>query len=175
MDMLELLYAQAPRLTFFDMSRPGEDDSSLAVQFNPSEFVEKVEAEYGRLQPLGHPHQVLQYQGTTNWATTMQVFWLVRDEPTMLQLRKARRFLSSLVYPSGSAQSVVTGGPPDVLVVWPNTQSMVVRITGLTFQNHRFSHTGEVIQWTATINYEERRTTRWTSEDARRSGALRSG
>ena len=85
-----------------------------------------------------------------------------------------RRFLLSLCYPSGAAGSIVDGGPPRVLFVWPELFSMTVVVSGLKIRHTRFARTGGTTRYFATLTVEEIRDVRITSEDVRRQGTRRS-
>lgn len=168
-------YGLVPRLTLFDLTKVGEDNSSLEVQFNPSEFEEEISALYGKLQPVGQPHQVLQYQGTENHKVNLTLFYLAQDVYTKAQGKRAKKWLMSLLYPNSTqgTGTIAQTSPPDVLVVWPGTLSMVCRLMRVRFSNQRFSRSGEVVQFEAACTFEEHRTTRWTSDDAREYGSFK--
>lgn len=166
--------SRAPRLSFFDTSRPGEEDATCQTQFNPTEWEEELNAEYAHLQPIGMPHQVLQYTGTSNHRVSFDLFWLVQDPETREQCAKARRFLEAMFYPSGQAKSVATGSPPDILVVCPTILSMSVKFLTLRRKNSLFNKRGEVVQWNASLTCEENRRKRLTREEVLKYGTLRS-
>lgn len=166
--------SRAPRLSFFDTSRPGEEEAMCQAQFNPTEWDQELSAEYAHLVPIGMPHQVLQYTGTSNHRINLDLFWLVQDPETKEQCSKARRFLEAMFYPSGSAKSVATGSPPDILVVWPTVLAMPVKFLTLRIRNMLFNKRGEVIQWNASLTCEESRRKRLTREEVLKYGTLRS-
>lgn len=145
----------------------------LEIQFNPTQFKERLSVAYGRPQIIGQSHQEMQYLGTTNIVVPMQFFFLSRDPETHKLGLSSKNFLYSLCYPVKTAESIVSGAPPRVLVVWPNTLSLTCKITQLEINNQRFNIHGEVTQFTANCTFEEIRELRWTSEDARALGVRR--
>lgn len=150
---------------------------SVAVQYNPQQFEETVEVLYARIGILGMPHQALQYLGTGNHQLRMDIF---HDSTTLAvhQAGKAvRNFLLSLCYPkhleAGDEAGILTGAPPRVLVAWPRVLSMTCRLSGLRFVNQRFNRHGDLVQFTASVSFEEVRDVRLTGVEVRRRGTLR--
>lgn len=160
-----------PRLRLFNL----RTNEGFVMQFNPTQFTERLAINYGRPQVLGQSHQELQYLNTSNLTVPMQLFFLSRDIRTHAGGQEVKRFLYSLCYPVRGAGSVIGGAPPRVLVVWPNTLSLTCKITSLEINNQRFNRASEVVQFTANCNFEEMRDIRWTSEDARQLGVRRTG
>lgn len=159
------------RLKIFNLNT----NENITVQFNPTEFTENLEVNYGRPTVLGQSHQTLQYLNTSNFAVPMELFFLSRDQDTHAKGMDSKAFLYSLCYAPNQADSIVSGAPPRAFIVWPpNVLTLTCKITRLTIRNQRFNRDGEVVQYTANCVFEEMRDVRWTSQDARRRGANRS-
>ena len=172
--MSAFLDTSPPKVTLFDMSRPGEADSSLELQFNPTEYRRKIQANYSRLEPIGMPHTVLQYKNTPNQVVTMNMFFMVRGKDTANICAKALAWMESLMYARRRATTIQGGSPPDVLLVWPGDLTMRVKVMNVSETASRFARTTTgTSQMTLAVTFEEVRTSRWTLEQARRYGGLR--
>ena len=136
--MTDQIHIPPPRVTLFDMSRPGEEDSTLPLQFNPTEYKRKIQVNYSRLAPIGQPHEVLQYRGTSNQVITMSMFFLARGIGTATVCDDAKSWMESLCYPRRSVTTIKGGAPPDVLLVWPSDLTMTVKLMSVNESNERF-------------------------------------
>lgn len=181
--MTDSVFKTAPRVRFVNI-RSGE---GITAQFNPTEFEEGLEAQYNRQQVLGLSHQVLQFIGTGNHHFTMELFWNrgvtpeVREEDLanigiseISELAEAKAFFESLMYPTGGATSITSGAPPRVLVVWPGVLSMTCVLMAMNTTNERFNSRGETVEATMSLQFEEIRDVRITSQEVRQFGARRS-
>jgi hypothetical protein len=149
---------------------------SVEAQFNPTELEEALEVNWARQTVPGLSHQPLQFVNTGNVKFTLELAFEAQDPTADLdQILHARRFLQSLCYPRRGATSVIGGGPPRVLFVWPSFVSLTCVITTLTFKYSRFNLAGTPIQFTAKLGLEEIRDVRLLSEDVLASGTQRSG
>lgn len=150
---------------------------TLEVIFNPSELDPQFEVLYQRVAPPGLPHQILQYQGTSNVSIPMTLYadaYDQNDTEIVDRINDFQRFLMSLGYPDESADSVLSGAPPSVLVVWPNVVSFVAKLTGrVSFKYMTIGPFGYVLRYTAQVTFEEFREVRLTSQDVRASGMVR--
>lgn len=88
-------------------------------------------------------------------------------------IEAVRNFLLALAYPIQST-NVGGGGPPRVHVAWPNHMSMTCIVKGVRFRNSRFNQSGSVVEYTASVSFEEFRETRITSSEIRNLGTFRS-
>lgn len=180
--MTDSVYKRAPRVRFINI-RSGE---GITAQFNPTEFEEGLEVQYTRQQVLGLSHQVLQYINTGNHRFSMELFWdrnitpEIREEnlgdigvSEITELSEAKAFFESLCYPTGGATSITSGAPPRVLVVWPGVLSMTCVVMSMNTVNERFNYLGETVQATMSIQFEEIRDVRITSQEVRQFGARR--
>lgn len=163
--------APPPRMRIFNL-RTNEE---VVAQFNPSQFSERVQVNYGRPAVLGLSHQEMQYLNTSNLVIPMQLFFYSADTGTHFNNVETKKFLYSLCYPVAGADSIVGGAPPRALVVWPSVLSLTCKLTQLLINNQRFNKHAEVTQFTANVTFEEMRDVRWTSEDARNLGVRRTG
>jgi hypothetical protein len=163
-----------PRVSFTDL-RTAE---SFDMPFTPEGFSEKVSPQWNRQAILGMSHQNLQFGYTDNYQISGMVFpFLLPDPPGpggLTMLDDGRRFLMSLCYPSETADSVRTGGPPRVLILWPNLLSLTCVLDGLTITHQAFNSEGNTVRFTASVDLVEIRDVRLTSETVRARGTRRS-
>jgi hypothetical protein len=152
--------------------RTGED---LEVLFNPELLEEQVGPVWERLEIPGLSHQVLQYKNTSNHTFQLELYSMAHSRIFQTGIDDFRKFLLSLCYPPAAANGIATGGPPRVLLVWPNLVSMTCVVAGnIAFKHTRFTLQGLSSRWTAQLPLEEIRDQRLTSEDVRRLGTRRS-
>lgn len=169
--------ARMPRVIIASI-RTGE---FVEMPFVPSELNEEIAVEYARQKVVGMSHEILQYVGTTNHKFSGLQFDFVGTPTgtTATVDRQAtaldtRLFLMSLCYPSVNAQSIRTGGPSRVLFAWPNLISMTCVLSNLKIVHKKFDVNGRPTLFGATLDLEEIRDVRLTSEAVRSSGTLRS-
>lgn len=167
----EVADSRPPRIRIFNL----RTNEGLLMQFNPTQFSERLAVNYGRPTVLGMSHQELQYLNTTNLTIPMEFFFLSRDPATHEGGAEVKRFLYSFCYPVAGADAIVGGAPPRALVVWPGVLSLTAKLTQLNINNQRFNRHAEVVQFTANCQFEEMRNVRFTSDDARRLGVRRTG
>lgn len=163
--------AQPTRMTIGNL-RTGETQE---VFFNPTELQKQLSVNWTRQRVPGLPHEPLQYQNTSNLQVTLELYCQATDRAEDADLiDDFERFLMSLCYPSASADSIATGAPPRVLVVWPNVMSFQAVVAGnVQFRHTQFATDGRSLRYTATLPLEEIRDFRLTSEDVRRQGTRR--
>lgn len=162
---------RAPRVRLFNL----RTQEGFAIQFNPTQFEERVAVNYARPPVLGHSHQELQYLNTNNLQVPMQFFFLSRDIASHEVVQDAKAFFYSLVYPVNEPGSIVGSAPPRCLLVWPKVLSLTAKVTQLSIKNQRFNSDGEVVQLLIDCQFEEMRNVRYTSNAARVNGSRRSG
>jgi hypothetical protein len=165
------VFARPPRLVIFNLN----ENEGYEVQFNPTQFQESLSVNYDRMDVMGFSHKPLQYNSTSNMVIQMDLFFLSQDAPTHVSGQKVRRFLYSLCYAPKNTQAIVSGQPPRVLVVWPNTMSLTAKLTKLDITNTRFNILGQITEFTAAVEFEEVMDVRWTSEDALAQGIQKGG
>ena len=171
MGLAEATETAPPRMRIFNL----RTNERFVLQFNPSQFSERLQVNYARPSVLGQSHQELQYLNTANLVIPMQFFFYSADQAAHAKGQDAKKFLHALCYPVSGADSIVGGAPPRALVVWPNVLSLTTKLTMLVTNNQRFNIKGELVQFTANVTFEEMRDVRWTSEDARILGLRRTG
>jgi hypothetical protein len=143
------------------------------VMFNPDELEESFQVNWTRRQVPGLPHEPLQYSNTGNLTTTLNLYCISRDED-QVESDDFKRFIISLGYPRSTADSIATGAPPRVLLIWPQHLSIQCVVNGnVSFKTTAFSIDGRALRWSASVPFEEIRDFRLTSEDARRLGHRR--
>lgn len=158
------------------------------AMFNPAQLEESIGVKYNRQSVPGLSHQPLQYGNTENYKFTLALFY--RAQATELtnpftaaaiknkrpkglsDVLEMRKFLQSLCYPV-QATTVGGGGPPRVLVVWPNILTMVCVVTGIKFVNSRFNIEGTPVEYVATVSFEEIRDDRISMDEVRDLGGER--
>ena len=145
------------------------------AMYNPTEFEEQVDVNWNAINVVGLSHQPLQYGGTGNWRFSLELFVLsdTRLFESISNTTQIRNFLMSLAYPV-AATSVSEGGPPRVCVSWPNLMTLTCVVQSIKFSNSRFNYEGYPVEWTASIDFEEIRDTRITSQKIRQDGTSRS-
>jgi hypothetical protein len=150
--------------------RTGE---TLDAQYNPTDFEEKISVNWQRLAVPGMSHKVLQYQGTENHGFSFDFYSRGFTNAEAMALRDWRNFLASLCYPSEGASSIRDGAPPRVLVVWPTLLSMTCVIGSVVFRNQSFGADLRLTRMVASVDFEEIRDVRLTSEEVRLRGSRR--
>lgn len=167
---IEAATAPPERMHLVDL-RTGEDRE---VFFNPDQLQEQLSVNWARLTVPGLSHQVLHYVNTNNHSLDIDLYLAAHSLLERQLMDDWRRFLLSLCYSSGGAGGVADGGPPRVLLVWPQMFSMVVVLGSLKIRHTRFAQSGASTRYFATISVEEIRDMRLTSEDVRAQGTRRS-
>lgn len=144
------------------------------VQFNPTEFSRALEVEYARQTIPGLPHKVLQYISTSNSTFQLDLFFDADNREQMLNNLATRRFIESLCYPRG-VDTIIDGGPPRVLFVWPTFVSLTTVVTGVGETFTKFASDGSPTGFTLAVALEEVRDFRLLSDDVIMQGLQRSG
>jgi hypothetical protein len=158
------------------------------AMFNPTQFEEGVGVNYTRQNVPGLSHKPLQYAGTDNYKFELALYYraqatdlanpfaqsAVRDKKPkgLSDVLEMRKFLQSLCYPVQST-TVGGGGPPRVLVVWPNVITLVCVVVGLKIQNRRFNVEGTPVEYVANVTFEEIRDDRIDMDEVRDLGTER--
>jgi hypothetical protein len=143
-------------------------DEGYKVQYQPVAFTESVSAEWRSVQLPGYSHEVLFYSHTTSHNTGFALKFLGIDDAEVEAINLLKRFLLSLVYPVEDGTS-----PPDVLVIWPNTLRMIGVIRKVDIANEAFRQDGTLTEFTATIEFTERRSYQLDSATVARLGSVR--
>jgi hypothetical protein len=148
---------------------------SIDAQFNPSELEEMLDVNWARQTVPGLSHQPLQFVNTGNTKMSFELRFEAQDPTTTLdRLLRDRRFLQSLCYPRRGASTVIGGGPPRALFIWPKIVSLTCVVTGLAFRYTRFNLDGTPIEFACRVSLEEIRDVRLFSEDVLNDGTQRS-
>lgn len=170
MGLNESLGLRPPRMSLINLAT----GVGLDVQFNPTEFSEKLGVNYARQVVPGLGYAVLQYVNTNNLTWSMEIYYTASPGPDALeQLKRARRWLHSVCYPR-NANSVGSGGAPRLLFVWPDVFAMTCVLTEHAGKFTRFNAAGQPVQYTATVTFEDARDTRILSEEVFQVGTQRS-
>jgi hypothetical protein len=157
------------RMTITDL----QADESITVQFNPKELKRKLAANYAMKEVLGNSHQEHEYLNTVTQELTFDLFSLVETPEQLAQSEDAMKFLESLLYAPANPDSIASGAPPRVLIVWPNTLSLTCRLGAIEFTHQRFNRHGHTTQWTARTTWTQALLRRITKQDVRTHGARR--
>lgn len=145
----------------------------MEAQFNPEQLERTVSVAYARLAVIGHSHEVLQYSFRKNESLSFELcFDSLCGAGSKIE---AANQLDAMTAGSREAQDIASGGPPDVLFLWPGVLKMRVRIIDLKYKYKRFAWAkgGQPTWWSVQVNVEEARTTRLYAEDIRRNGLMR--
>lgn len=145
----------------------------VEAQFNPTQFSRALEVEYARQTVPGLSHKVLQYVATNNTTFELELFFTSDNADQAVRNLVTRRTIESFCYPRG-VTSVVNGGPPRVLFVWPTFISLTTVLTGVTETYTRFANDGMPTGFTLGITLEEVRDVRMLSKDVLLNGLQRS-
>ena len=150
-----------------------DDNETIFAQFNPQELERQVRVNYAKKAVLGASGQPHEYLQTDNTAIRFSLFFYADTTAGIEELKKGINFLESLCYAKEAPQSIAQGAPPQVLLVWPRTLALVVRIINLNFQHQRWNLVGDTTQCTVEVNSEVIAVNRITKSPVRQSGANR--
>lgn len=141
-------------------------NEEVIAQLNPTEFEDEVGADYDKLSTPGQSHERMHFRNTQNYVVTMDLYFRAYTEAEYAEMNRARHMLQSWCYPRGSISSVLNlaGGPPSLLATWPEIFSIECKLLRCRFRNRKFRPTGGVVQWIASVQFEEDRSKRLTSE-----------
>lgn len=146
----------------------------VEVQFNPEKLEEEVSINWAKLHIPGHGHQLQQFVNTNNHGVALELYYRATNEEEMKRLEETRKFLLSLCYPSEAAGDVVSGAPARVLFVWPNLFAFTCYVQKVKLVHVSFAQDGRPTRFNATLELEEVRDGRLTSEEVRANGTRRS-
>ncbi len=141
------------------------DGETLASQFLPAEFETTLEVEYVKLKVPGLSHAPQQYVQTGNQGFDLELVYRTREADDAEWIAQARNFCQSLCYPRAGADSIITGAPSRVLVVWPNFLSLTCIVTKVQEKHSAFSREGFPVRSVFRLTLEEIRDVRLTAED----------
>ena len=150
-----------------------DNGTVLRPQFNPAEFTESFDVNYARQRVPGLSHQVLQYINTNNDKLRMKLVFIADNEAQAVENLKSKRILQSFGYPRRGGDAVIGGGPPRLIVIWPNVISLRCVLASASFNFNRFDRTGRPIQFTAEVQFEEIRSVRLLSDEVELNGSRR--
>jgi len=150
-------------------------NETMRAQFNPERLEEDIAATWNKLVVPGYSHQPLQFIHTGNESFDVELFWRGTSSDELEKMRQDRRFLKSLEFPRGRAETVAGGAAPRVLFVWPRMLSIVCVVRRVRFVHEEFNRYGQARVSRATVQLEEIRDTRLTSREVRRDTGLRYG
>lgn len=159
----------------------------VEAHFNPVALEKVIKVHWNKLPVPGLSHQRHQYHHTEN----VQFKFDLQFEALQITLHTkgqsavrgfdgpngigtAARFIESLCYPAGDAQSVQDGAPPRVLFFWPNFLSITCVVAEEHWKTTMFAQDGTPRRQTCSLTLEEIRDTRLTSSDVLRKGDRRS-
>ena len=161
--------ARPPRMTITRM----DTGATISAQFNPEEVTEEIGVNFAEPAVLGLSHQPLQYLNTSNLLLNFDMGFDVLSIEGGTALA-SRRFLHAVCYSSRAAQTVASGGTPDLFFVWPNLYSLVCRLKKLRIVHKRFNLSGLPTLFAASLTLVEVRNVRLYSEDVENYGTMRS-
>jgi len=152
-----------------------ETNETLRVLFNPERLEEEIQVSWSKLTVPGLSHQPLQFGYTGNESFSVELFWRAMTPADLELMRQQRRFLKSLCFPKGGAETIAGGAPPRILFVWPRMLSLTCIVTAVRFSHEFFNRYGQARVSRATLAIEEIRDVRITSAEVRDDSSLRYG
>ena len=146
---------------------------TLEAQFNPPELEASMGAVYQELEVLGWSGKPIQFKHSSNLEMEVSLMF---DRLTSgggggggAQHESNINFLWSLPLPM-RGDSVSSGGPSDVLFVWPKLYSVVCRVTKVSRKDTRFAFDGRSTLATVNLTLTRFSEIRILSEDVERDG-----
>ena len=162
--------ARPPRISMGNL-RTGE---IVEMPLFPESFNEEISVSWSKLQILGMSHEPKQYSNTGNYRIPGLILpFQSLDAEVIDRYHDIRNFLMSLTVPPEGASDIRSGGADRIMFFWPQMISMTCNIESLRFSHERFNRFGRSTSFRATIDLEEIRDVRLTSEDVRVSGTRR--
>jgi hypothetical protein len=163
----------APRMSLANM----RSQDVMTAQYNPEDLKRMVGVNYARLGVLGFSSEVLQYQFRPNEKLTFTLqFDMLSQNGGTPSYATVAGTLDAMTVGSRAAQNIASGGPPDVLMLWPGVLQLVVRVTKIDYDHKRYAATdGTPTFFSAKVDVEESRTNRLFAEDIKQYGLFRSG
>ena len=152
------------------VDNPGR--GQVTVMFNPTEFEHAIQTNWQRFTIPGLGYQPRHYINTTNATLPMELFYRAITAADLVQMQETMNFIRALCYPVQS-QSIASGGPPRVLVVWPRVVSMICTIKALGERFIKFNNLGDCVVAKVRVEFEEMRSTRISFSDVARHGLIR--
>lgn len=136
-----------------------DTQEEVEAQRNPPSFEDEIGAEYQRLATPGQSHQRHHFVHTNNYTVNIDLRFRAYSEEEYVEMNRARHLLFSWAYPIDHSP----GGAPKLLATWPNAFSIECKLISCRFRNERFMPTGAIVDWTASLVFEETRDRRLTS------------
>lgn len=166
------LTARPPRLSFTNL-RSGE---TVEMPFMPETLEEEIAVNYAMQSIVGMSHQAHQYAYTGNYGIKgLELFFRATTEAEAELIHDGRKFLFALTLSPRGVETVRDGAPPRILFFWPQLISMTCVLRNLRIRHEKFNRMGLSTVFRATVDLEEIRDVRLTSEDVRQLGTQRSG
>ena len=138
-------------------------NEEVVVQHNPNELEEEYSADYDRLSTQGQSHQRMHYRNTNNFVTQFDLLCRAYTLAEYEEIRRAKAQLASWVYPRKITRMVAGGGgPPNLLITWPEMFSFEGLLIRCRFRSLAFRPTGGATRWIASLQFEEQRDSRLT-------------
>jgi hypothetical protein len=160
---------------------------ALGFMFNPQQLTRNLTVNWGKSAALSATFERLHYQNTANEAFDLTLThnlpaWVNRtragatiNEAQRNVLRQEFeyhwRFLRAFCYPRGRPADVLKRSPPTGLLVWPNYLTVRLVVNTLQRTDNTFDDELRPIAFDATLNLQEARTYRLTSDDVLRGKA----
>lgn len=151
---------------------------TVVAQFNPSAFTEEVGAEWATLVVPGMSHKPRQFIATENPTFDLTLRFQAETLRELEQMRTVRRRIQSWVYPKnvGRAQAgsgaaafsqsrVLSAAPPSLWMEWPSMIHMETILLNAKFSHRQFTASGETKRFDVTLEIEELRRFKISSED----------
>jgi len=161
-------------------------NEGLTFALNPQQFEERYEAGWTERAHLAGSYRRLQFGSTANPRITIELvfnraimavqsrtFGAYDETDLRRRMERAKNFLMSLTYPRQHQGSVLAQSPPPVLVVWPEVMSIRCVTMSCGIRNDEFDKDGQLVQFTANVEFQEQRVYPIYSDRIRRVGSMR--
>jgi len=163
--------ATPPKLLFANLVSADE----LEAQFNPTQLMEQIEANWSRQTVPGQSHEPMQFVNTANFKLDIELFFRAVNKTELEAIHRARRQILSWAYPRDIEGDISGGGAPRILVYWPGMLSLTCVMTSTSIVHQRFNKNGRSVQFTCRLQLEEIRDTRLHFDEVAEDNVLRFG
>lgn len=155
------------------LTRMDDPQRFMIAQFNPETAREEQSANYNRLQVPGMSHEILQFTNTSNLVIRLAFFFNATTLAQAEDILASRNFLLSSLVPRISRRGFPGAAPPEILLNWPNTYLIAVRVMSVSTELRRFRFDGRPITFTSDVTFEESRAARITADEVAELGTIR--
>ena len=149
--------------------------SMLTAQSNPTRLEEAIGANWVKLAPPGQGHEPLHFSLTENLSVSLELEFRAYYPTELHQNQRARRLMHAWHYPRNAGDDFTGGGAPTLLFFWPGLLSIVAVSRKLKIVHTQFNRDGQSVRFTASLELEEIRSYRTTTDRIEEDNDLRLG